>query len=168
MFRKQRQSSYGAWHINTAQAIIILIAVGCAGVVFNAYQEAHQPPPTLALTAVTPKPDPKQARYTAQVQTWQAKMAQQQMSVTWPYLGQDNVVRVDLPGKVPITLIPWDDAGERDAAAQAYHGFTSARVKARITNPAGCIVHVFSADGVEVAQASAVGVVTSADQNLGT
>lgn len=168
MFRKQPRSNRGAWHINTAQFLIFLIAIGCGYVVYHAYQQSHAPPPSLTLPAASSKQDPKQVRYAKQVKTWQAKMVQQQMTVTWPYLGQDNVARIDLPAKVPITLADWDTKGQAKAAVEAYFGFASARFRAHVANPGACIVHVFSADGEEVAQASASGVVTSADQSLGS
>lgn len=156
----------GAWKINTAQALIILIALGCAAVVYNAYQKSRD---TSVVPSDVTTQDPKLAAYTAQVTSWQAELIGKYpgMVVTWPYLGQDDAVRIDLPKQQPITLAPWDAGSIQKVTLEAYNGFVRVRKKAHVLNPQGCLVHVFepnpngeftdeaatgSASGVELVQ----------------
>jgi hypothetical protein len=152
----------GFWKINTAQALIFLIAVGCAITIVNAYVQAHHPPQADSLQTASDR-GPQFARYAAEIDQWHDTLGAQQITLTWPYQGQDFVARIDLPSKVPITLSDWDPESEAREAQKAYIGFVQARKKARVPHPDICIVHVFDSTGVEVAQASSAGVSSSAN-----
>lgn len=143
----------GAWKINTAQSLVILIAIVCVGVVYNAYRKAHEPDAPLPLTS--PTSDPRYAVYSTGMKTWTTDYAKKGLVVTWPYLGLDQVARVDLP-KVQPNTASWDSQSEANAAKQSYNDFVAVRTKAHIANPAGCTVHVFSPDGEIIASATGV------------
>lgn len=151
-FRLQR----GAWKINTAQSLIILIAIGCAGLIYNTYKKSQNVAPPIPVSSAAS--DPRFAGYAARIKAWQTQFAKAGLVVTWPYLGQDQVVRVDLPKQQPVTLAPWDDVSEAGAATQSYKDFVNIRKASRIGDSAGCMVHVFDSTGVEIAVASATGV----------
>ncbi len=157
----------GVWKINTAQVLIFVIALGGGGVVYNAYRQSHEPLPPPIAQLTSPVRDPRRAHLEQQVAVWRGKLTGQEMTLTWPYLGQDNVARVDLPSKTPITLLDWDARAEAYAARDVYKGFVQARTKAHIATPDACIIHVFDVNGQEVAQASASGVVTTEDEPIG-
>lgn len=144
--------------------MLIFVTIGICGlVVYNAYQMAHEPPPPIQ-PILSPKLTPQQAHYAALVEIWRKKLAEKEMTLIWPYLGQSNVARVNLPRKTPITLQDWDPKNEYQAASDAYDGFVKARKAAKLPanqTPAICIVHLFDVDGNEVAQASAAGIATA-------
>ena len=131
----------------------------CASFIYDAY-EANLAP---SVTAQTPVPiyNVTQKRLQKNIGTWKATLAKQDILLACPYLGHDFVARIDLPDKRSVTLDAWDFGSEAKVAHVAYTQFVQARRQARVANPESCLVHVFDSTGVEVAQASQQGVLTS-------
>ncbi len=149
----------GALHLSAAQWLVFVLALVCLVVIFNVYQaNSHLSRP---LPTALPDSSRSQAKLMQSVAQWQAALQKRNITLTCPYLGHDYVARIDLPNQRPVTLEAWDYNSEAIVARDAYITFAKARLKARVTNPIGCMVHVFDASGEEVARASQSGVVTS-------
>lgn len=142
--------------MNTAQAIIILIAIACVGVIYNAYQKSHEKPAPPPISSTIP--DPKRARYEEGMRQWQEDLAKDGLTLTWPYLGQDQIARLVLPPQQPITLEPWDDASQKAVAAKAYRKFAAIRKASKVPDSGGCIVYLCDTSGTELATVSASGI----------
>lgn len=139
--------------------LVFVLMLVCLAVVFNVYQaNTHL---TRRLPTPLPNSSRSQNKLTKNVAQWQAALRKQNITLTCPYLGHDYVARVDLPDRRPLTLDAWDYNSETLVARDAYINFAKARVNARVTNPIGCMVHVYDATGEEVARANQSGVVTS-------
>ncbi len=146
-------------HLSAAQWLVFVLALVCLVVIFNVYQaNAHLARP---LPVALPNSSRSQTKLTQNVAQWQAALQKQNITLSCPYLGHDYVARIDLPDRRAVTLDAWDYNSEALMARDAYVTFAKARVNARVTNPTGCMVHVFDSTGEEVARASQFGVVTS-------
>ncbi len=149
------------WRVNTAQVLNLLLAVLCVIIFVSQYQQAHSPALVTPDLAPPPIRDPREKQYLKEIVHWQREMDAQQIIVTCPYLGHDNVARIDLPDRVPVTLADWDGPAEEKVAQQAYDRMVHARKASRLSSSEACIVHVYDTQGEEVARASVAGVVTS-------
>ena len=147
---------------NTAWFLVLVLAIASVVVVVQAYQNAHHPPST---PPVFPK-SPRMKQYEQAVVPWREKLAAQNLVLTWPYLNNDYAARLDLPALQPIILAAWDAPSENKVAGEAYKSFVQVREHAKVGNPGACLIHVFDASGVEVAQASASGVENAASAPL--
>jgi hypothetical protein len=96
VLRKNQRTNRGAWRINTAQAIIIIMALGCGYAVFSAYQKSKVDDTVVTGPAAPPSIDPKQVRYAKAITNWGSKLSKRQMTLTWPFQGSDYIAKVDL------------------------------------------------------------------------
>ncbi len=139
--------------------LVFVLALVCLVVIFNVYQaNTHL---TRPLPTPLPNSSRSQAKLMQDVAQWQAALQNQNITLTCPYLGHDYVARVDLPSQRAVTLDAWDFNSEARVARDAYITLAKARLDARVSNPIGCMVHVYDATGEEVARANQSGVVTS-------
>jgi len=153
------RSQRGALHLSAAQWLVFVLALVCLAVIFNVYQaNTHLARP---LPTALPDSSRSQIKLTQNIAAWQATLRKQNITLTCPYLGHDYVARVDLPDRRAVTLEAWDYNSEAMVAHDAYIRFAKARLNARVSNPIGCMVHVYDATGEEVARANQSGVVTS-------
>jgi len=154
-----RKFRRGAWQVSVAQWLVFVVALVCLAVIFNVYQANSHP--LRALPTALPNSSRSQAKLMQNVAIWQASLQKRNITLSCPYLGHDYVARLDLPPRRVVTLDAWDYNSEAMEARNAYINLANARSVARVSNPTGCMVHVFDSTGEEVARANQFGVVTS-------
>ncbi len=154
-----RKLRRGAAQVSAAQGLVFVVALVCLAVIFNVYQANSHP--LRALPTALPNSSRSQAKLMQNVAIWQASLHKRNITLSCPYLGHDYVARLDLPPRRVVTLDAWDYNSEAMEARNAYINLANARSVARVSNPTGCMVHVFDSTGEEVARANQFGVVTS-------